>query len=451
MQLSITASLSSRRFLGDARGAVAVLFGILATVVLLVVAICLDFVRAYNLSTQLQAALDAAALAGAKALQEDGATDASVQAAAQAIFNTYRPNLKIPGLSAANFKATPDRTNDSVTTTIDADLASFTSKFINGGAKKIDLRPSSTVSYKADKIEVALVVDVTGSMNQIPRGDTQTKIQSLKTAANILIDTLMADSPSENAVRIAVVPFSASVNAGSLANATSASPSVTTCSSTWLFGYRCTTVAGADVDTCVIERDHTHEDANPASDKIPAVPSLPYGNYVCPPATVIPLQGKSNAATLKSTVNGYAAAGATAGHIGAAWGWYMLSDKWASVLPSDSVPEPTSNKSVHKHVIFMTDGQFNTAYLKGPASATQSTDSYNEFQALCSLMKDANKGNITIWTIGFDLGGLGTTQPEDNLKACSGADKFFNAPKGQDLIDAFKTIVANLRAIHVAR
>jgi hypothetical protein len=297
---------------------------------------------------------------------------------------------------------------------------------------------------------VALVVDVTGSMNQIPAGDTQTKIQSLKDAANIVIDTLMADSPSEDAVRIAVVPFSASVNAGALANATSASPSVTTCSSNWWWGYTCTTTAGADVDTCVIERDSSHEDASPASDKIPAVPSVPYGNYVCPPATVIPLQGKSNVASLKATINGYAANGATAGHIGAAWGWYMLSSKWASVLPAASAPHAASNKSVHKHIIFMTDGQFNTAYINGPGAATQTADSYAEFQSLCSMMRNPAKGNITVWTIGFDLGGLGTTEPEDNLKACSGADKFFNAPKGSDLIAAFKAIVSNMRSMHVS-
>lgn len=439
-----------RRLAADTAGSIAVVFGLTIVVVLFSVSICLDLVRAYNVRTHLQTALDAAALTGAKLLQEDGATDQKVQTAAAAMFNTYVPNLNLYGLTTSNFKATPDWTNNTVTTTIDAKVTSFFSKIAAGIAPNLSMSPSSTVSYKSDKIEVALVVDVTGSMNQIPAGDSQTKLQSLKQAASIVVDTLMADSPSEDAVRIAVVPFSASVNAGALANSTSASPSVTTCSSTWWWGYSCTTVAGADVDTCVIERDHAHEDTSPTSDKIPAVPSTPYGNYSCPPATVIPLQGKSGVANLKATVNGYAAAGATAGHIGAAWGWYMLSNKWASVLPAASAPLSPTNKSVHKHVIFMTDGQFNTAYLDGPAGANQTADSYGEFQALCSKMRDKNKGNITIWTIGFDLGGLGTTEPEDNLKQCSGADKFFNAPKGSDLIAAFKTIVANMRSMHVS-
>jgi Flp pilus assembly protein TadG len=282
-----------RLLAADARGGVAVVFGLTIVVVLFTVSICLDLVRAYNVRTHLQTALDAAALTGAKLLQEDGATDQTVQTAAAAMFNTYVPNLNMYGLTTANFKATPDWTSSTVTTTIDAKVTSFFSKIAAGIAPNLTMTPSSTVSYKADKVEVALVVDVTGSMNQIPAGDTQTKMQSLKQAASIVVDTLMADSPSEDAVRIAVVPFSASVNAGALANATSASPSVTTCGSTWGWGYSCTTVAGADIDTCVIERDHSHEDASPSSNKIPAVPSTPYGNYSCPPATVIPLQGKA--------------------------------------------------------------------------------------------------------------------------------------------------------------
>ncbi len=439
-----------RRLAADTKGGIAIVFSLTIVAVLFTVSLCLDLVRAYSARTHLQTALDAAALTGAKLLQEDSATDASVQAGAAAMFASYVPNLNVYGLTTANFKANADWANNTVTTTIDAKVSSFVSKLAAGIAPSMTLAPSSTVSYKADKVEVALVVDVTGSMNQIPAGDSQTKLQSLKQAASIVVDTLMADSPSEDAVRIAVVPFSASVNAGALANSTSASPSVTTCSSTWWWGYTCTTVAGADVDTCVIERDHTHEDTSPTSDKIPAVPSTPYGNYSCPPATVIPLQGKSGVASLKSTVNGYAAAGATAGHIGAAWGWYMLSNKWAGVLPAASAPLSPTNKNVHKHIIFMTDGQFNTAYINGPSGADQTADSYGEFQALCSLMRDKNKGNITIWTIGFDLNGLGTTEPEDNLKQCSGADKFFNAPTGAALIAAFKTIVTNMRSMHVS-
>ena len=434
------------------QGSVTVIFGVSLMSLLLIGGLALDTSRAYSVQSQVQAALDAAALAGAKALQEDGTTDAQVQSISKAMFDTFLPSFKLKGLNITNFTATPNRTADSVTTVADSNLQSIFGN-LAGSNPLLKFPTKSTVVYRADKVELALVVDVTGSMNQIPPSDTKTKIQSLKEAAGEVIDALMADSPSDTAVRIAVAPFSASVNAGALANATSASPSVTTCGLTWFWGYKCTTSAGADVDTCVIERAASYEDSSPTGDKIPAVPSAPYGNYVCPNAVVVPLQGKSQAETLKTTINSYTASGATAGHIGAAWGWYLLSEKWASVLPAASKPEPRTNTNVHKHVIFMTDGQFNTSYLNGPnnSASQQEQESYAEFQSLCDKMKDPSKGNITLWTIGFDLGGLGTTVPRDQLIACSGADHFFDAATGPDLKAAFKAIVANMRGMHVSQ
>ena len=354
-----------REFSRVTQGSVTVIFGVSLMSLLLIAGLALDTSRAYSVQSQVQAALDAAALAGAKALQEDGTTDLQVQSVSKAMFETFLPSFKLKGLQITNFTATPNRTADSVTTAADSNLHSIFGD-LAGSNPLLKFPTKSTVVYRADKVELALVVDVTGSMNQVPPGDSKTKIQSLKEAASEVIDALMADSPSDTAVRIAVAPFSASVNAGALANATSASPSVTTCGLTWFWGYKCTTSAGADVDTCVIERAASYEDASPTGDKIPAVPSTPYGNYVCPNAVVVPLQGKSQAETLKTTINSYTASGATAGHIGAAWGWYLLSEKWASVLPAASKPEPRTNTNVHKHVIFMTDGQFNTSYLNGP-------------------------------------------------------------------------------------
>ncbi len=450
--ISLLSRRPVRQLFACSSGSVALIGGLALTTVLFVIAVALDVGRIHNTRTQLQAALDAAALAGAKALQEDNATQATVDTVAQATFDSFLANIKLPGITTTNFKAKADFNSDKVVATVDAQISSILSK-VAPSSDYVNFKPTAAVSYKYEKIELALVVDVTGSMNWTPSGDTKPKLQSLKEAASTLIDTLMANSPAENAVRIAVAPFSASVNAGALANAVSASPDVTTCGYNWYWGYSCQTSAGADVDTCVIERPVSHEDADPTSDKIPAVPSASYGNYSCPKAPVVPLQGLSQQTTLKNTINSYVASGATAGHIGAAWGWYLLSDKWNSVLPTASRPEPISNKHVHKHVIFMTDGQFNTSYLSGSSTGSmqQTDESYAEFQELCKKMSNPGKGKITIWTIGFDLNGLGTTRPKDELIACSGATNFFDAPTGDALKAAFSTIVANMRSMAVSQ
>lgn len=434
---------NSTRGLARAEGGnVAMIGGLVLVVVMMIVAMAVDYGRATSAKTTLQAALDAAALAGAKVLQVDGATAATVTTTAEATFNSYLGNLRVDGLTTTNFKAVADFPNDRVIASVDAKVKSLFSG-LAGTAPYLSFTPSSTVSYAYEKIELALVVDVTGSMNLVPAGDTKTKIQSLKEAGAIVVNTLMADSPAESAVRIAIAPFSASVNAGGLANLVS-NPNTTGCTWGWNWSWSCPD------DTCVIERPVNHNDNDPSTDKIPTMPLPAYGNYVCPNAPVVPLQGLSQQQNLINTINAYSASGATAGHIGAAWGWYLLSPNWASVLPAASKPGPTNDKHTHKHVIFMTDGQFNTSYLSGSAatSTQQTDDSYAEFQSFCTKMKA--QGKVTIWTIGFDLGGLGTTRPKDELIQCSGADHFFDAPTGDALKAAFSQIVKNMRSMRVA-
>ena len=92
---------------------------------------------------------------------------------------------------------------------------------------EFDFHRQSQVVLDLQKIELAMVLDITGSMNDAG------KLPALKAAASDLIDNLMSGSTTEDSIRIAVAPFSASVNAGALANKVSASPSVTSCGFNW--------------------------------------------------------------------------------------------------------------------------------------------------------------------------------------------------------------------------
>ena len=189
-------------------------------------------------------------------------------------------------------------------------------------------------------------------------------------------------------------------------------------------------------------------DAPPVgADKLPNVPSTPLGNYVCPSSTVIPLMGKSEVATIKGTIDGYAANGGTAGHIGTAWGWYLISPEWAGVLPAASAPKPYDDKSVMKAMIIMTDGLFNTSYLTGGSTppVTQMDESYPEFDALCANIKAKQ---ITVFTVGFDLS---DPRALAELQNCaSGGANFFDAKTGADLKKAFGEIAARPTTMRVS-
>lgn len=432
-----------RKFNGDQGGSVAILFAVSIIALMLVAGLAIDSARFHNVSGRMQAALDAAVLAGAKLLSDETSTVADIENMTQAHFSAAIQTIGVNSSDIQPLTISVDRTASEVSANATAQMPSFFSR-LAGIAPMTTINQTSKVVYSMQPIELSMVLDVTGSMNN------NNKISDMKVAAKDVIDALYSTALSDSSVRIAVAPYSASVNAGGLASAVTNVPATTSCSTNWWSGTRCQTVAGVDADTCVVERQglNAATDAAPVgADQLPNVPTTPYGNYTCPAATVIPLMGKSHVANIKGTIDSYVAGGATAGHIGTAWGWYMLSPEWAGVLPAASAPKPYSDKSVMKAMIIMTDGLFNTSYLSGGSTSPgqQMTESYAQFDALCDGIKSKD---ITIYTVGFDLSdptALGELQ-----KCASGAPNFFDAKTGADLKKAFKDIAEKLTTMRVA-
>ena len=434
---------SSRSFATDERGTVAVIFGLSIAFLLMIAGLAIDTARFHDVSSRMQAALDASTLAGAKLLADDNSTAADIENMAQAHFDAAMQTIGVKTTSMSHLAVSVDRANSAVSTSVAATLPSLFGMIANVAPLTL-INQTSKVIYAMTPIELSMVLDITGSMNN------NNKIADMKIAAKDVIDTLYATALSDNSVRIAVAPYSASVNAGGLASAVTNVPATTICSNNWWQGPRCQTVAGVDADTCVIERTglNAATDAGPfGADKLPNVPTTPYGNYTCPQASVIPLMGKSQVATIKSTIDSYVASGSTAGHIGTACGWYLISPDWAGVLPPASAPKPYSDKTVMKSMIIMTDGLFNTSYISGgsTSAAQMMTESYAQFDALCAGIKAKE---ITIYTVGFDLSdptALGELQ-----NCASGANNFFDAKTGADLKKAFKEIADRLTTMRVA-
>ena len=75
----------------------------------------------------------------------------------------------------------------------------------------VDIGRTSKVVFDMKKIEMSMVLDITGSMN------SNNKLADLKIAAKDVIEELYNGSLSEDGVRIALAPYSASVNAGAYA------------------------------------------------------------------------------------------------------------------------------------------------------------------------------------------------------------------------------------------
>ncbi len=150
---------------------------------------------------------------------------------------------------------------------------------------------------------------------------------------------------------------------------------------------------------------------------------------------------------MKSKINSYLASGWTAGHIGAAWGWYLLSPEWDDVFSGASKPRDYDNSKVVKAVVIMTDGDFNAAYLNGDLASgdpAQADLAYAQFETLCAGMKD--KG-IRVFTVGYDL--PAGSRPMTALETCATSGDFYSAAAG-NLRKVFKDIAESLTALRVS-
>jgi hypothetical protein len=79
--------------------------------------------------------------------------------------------------------------------------------------------------------------------------------------------------------------------------------------------------------------------------------------------SVQPLSSDKN--MLKRRIDKLAIGGGTAGHLGTAWAWYMLSPNWGYLWQAQSQPKPYGAEKVNKYAILMMDGEYNTMYCNG--------------------------------------------------------------------------------------
>jgi Flp pilus assembly protein TadG len=416
-----TSAKAATRFRRDADGSVAIIFALLITALFGICALAVDMARAYNVSSKVTTALDASALAGAKML-DTGATDTEIKDHSRAFFDSHVKSLHIHATNLVNFAATIDRVNSTVTTKVDVAMGTTFGRML--GRDAINMNKSSTVNYKILDIELAMALDVTGSMG------SNGKMSEMKHAARDVVEIMMEDAPSENAVRIAVVPWSSSVNAGSLSS----------------------TVSGnASTDGCVVERTNSNAatDVAPMGADALRVTSYPTSEaYLCPSESIMPLAGKSRKSDLRDKIQDMNANGGTAGHIGTAWGWYLVAPNWSSVLPVAARPAAYNKNKTIKAVLLMTDGEFNVSHANpGPYTSAQIDESYNQFRALCTAMKDKD---VMVYTVGFEI--TAGSRADTELKTCaSAASNYFLATNGNELRKSFRAIANQLMSLRISR
>lgn len=195
---------SLRSFASDQRGVVAIIFGLAVIPVIGLTGASMDYSRASNVQSQLQGALDASVLSAA---HQRNMTDAQVEAYMRAQIEAHMGG----SLGAGSLTLNITRDGEDELLAANATMQIDTTLLGIMGINYITVGVESAVSADYQSLEVALVLDNTGSMRASGR------ISSLREAALDFVEVVTEDGESDN-VKISLVPYTAQVNIGNGAN-----------------------------------------------------------------------------------------------------------------------------------------------------------------------------------------------------------------------------------------
>jgi Flp pilus assembly protein TadG len=406
-------------------------FAILLVPIVGAVAAAVDYSRANSARTAMQAALDSTALALGKEYIDLTSSNVTKKAASY-----FKPMFNRAEAHGVNIGAKIDAVAESLTLTGDGVVDTTFARVL--GIKKVKIAVTSTVIWGTNKkIEIALVLDNTGSMA------SSGKIDALKKATKDFLDAMKKVSKKTGDIKVAVVPFDTHVNIGtafktaswidwSLFDGTVGS------GSNW---NGANNYGDADDDTrddpdrvdkdswtgCVVDRQQPYDvDDTPPSGN----PATWYPAENCNLATVLPLTTDWNAA--KSMLDKMKADGKTNLTIGLVWGWHALTP--VQPLPQGSVP----SKEIVKYMVFLTDG-LNTQN----RWTTKAVDIDARTKIVCDKIK---KAGIQIYTIRVMEGN------QSLLQSCASAPSmYYNVTQASQLQPVFAEIAKSLYQLRITK
>lgn len=423
----------ARRFGADDRGSVAVIFAFLLLTLCLFIGAAVDFGSALRAKAVMQGASDAAVLAAATHLKTSPSDTATAETKARAV---YLANRQGQGFTIndedVRFKLT--RESDGALTAeafADGSVPTHFTKVVQ--LDKLPVSSYSAARIERMNVEMALVVDVTGSMSG-------SKLATLKEAAKGLVGDVIWDDQSVWKSRIALIPYSYAVNVSDLAGPI---PTTSTSASgnNWFLQ-----------DKCVSQR----HDAQRHSDSLASVGRVYSNTSRC----VVPRARRlsDNIQTLENDIDGLIATGATATHVGAMWGYYALAPRWASRF-GHSV-NPYNDRDTAKYLVIMSDGDNTIQYCQNgrpdrnslgtsgsnsgrdtSCTSTETADSY--LRNVCTAAKSSG---IEVITVGFQV----SNAARNLLTQCASPNAYYNANSNAALRQAFREIASRVNKLHLS-
>ena len=457
--LSIARRLTqaAQRFAAARDGNIAVTFAIALLPILGFVGAAIDYSRAANARSSMQAALDSTSLMLSKDLSTGTIAPSQVATQAVSYFNALYTNKDAQGVTiTATY--TPGSGTTGNTVQVNGSGSIVTDFMKVAGFPTMGYGAASTSTWGTSLLRVALVLDTTGSMADY------NKIGALQTAAKNLVTQLSALAVNDGDVYISVVPFEIDVNVGTsnvgaswlrwdlwdpnnYSNAFT--PYDTYCNQGYWntkeqclgHGYTWNHTTGSPSHSqwngCVGDRDQSYDTTSTApSSTTTSFPADQDQN--CPAAQVTPLT--YNWTTINNTINAMSPGGATNQTIGLQWGWLSLLQQSPLNAPSED-----ATKQYQHIIILFTDG-LNTGDRWYGDYSSQSSQVDSRMTALCTNIKS---GGVTIYAVQIDTDGAGQSAV---LPSCaSGSNNFFMLTQPTQIATAFAQIGTEIAKLRVAR
>jgi Flp pilus assembly protein TadG len=421
------------RFITDRTGGVAPLLALAIIPIMGAVAASVDYSRASAIRSAMQSSLDATALMLSKTAQ--GLSSTQLQDKATGYFTAVfsHPEAAVTGVTPNLTQ--PSTGNFALTVSGSATVNTLFAKIL--GLSSIDLTASSQVLWGIKKLNLALVLDNTGSMSQ------SGKMTALKTAAHNLLNTLQAAATTPGDIQVSIVPFALDVNVGTSnvsatwldwtdwngENGSCSKTKYTTQSSCTSNGKTWTADNHSTWNGCVMDRDQNNDVLNTAPIVGSTSTMFPANQAAACPTAMIPLS--SNWTVLNSKVDAMTPTGNTNITIGLAWGWQTLT----STAPFYA-PAPVWDTD--RVIILLTDG-LNTQN----RWTTSGTSIDSRTQLACNNIKASG---IKVYTVRVMDGDAALLQ-----SCATSASMYYDVTDASQLNAVFSSIAQNLTVLRIAQ
>jgi Flp pilus assembly protein TadG len=422
-----------KRFIRNRDGSVAPMLAIAALPLLGFVGAAVDYSRAASVRTAMQAAADASALMLSK--NAPTLSDAELLQQATDSFSAMFTHPEARNVHVEAVFQQPENGSFTLRMTASATVNTVFSQVL--GRSEIPLSTSSEVLWGIKRLNLALVLDNTQSMQK------NAKMDNLKTAAHNLLATLQNAAKKPDDIKVAIVPFNTDVNAGTenvgaswidwtewdAANGSCSNKNYTSKSSCERNNRTWTASAHSTWNGCVYDRDQNNDVANTAT--APGSPATLFRAHQAAncPVSMMPLSTDWTA--LNAKIDAMTPTGNTNVTIGLAWGFQLLS-------PVEPFNAPAPESDLDKVIVILTDGD-NTQ--NRWSSSSKSIDARTE--KVCQNIKDAN---IKVYTVRVIDGNASL------LRGCATKPAmYYDVQQADQLNNVFSSIAQNLANLRIAQ